>query len=124
HPNVNVATKDPDVQQGLLALSSRQHAKHGGFIRALQQRFQAPVFWLVGAPLVLVDLRVTSLYWDLTHMRGSNANRIDLAFLAAHYALWVGLPALFLPFATVAVVYGFMTLLCGFFLTAIFAPAH
>ncbi|MBI3724433.1 fatty acid desaturase [bacterium] len=127
HPNVNVAEKDPDVQQGLLALSTRQHGSHSRLVRWLQRWVQAPVFWLVGAPLVLVDLRLTSLHFDIAEIaRGNHVARhlADLGWIACHYFLWLVLPAFFLPLKTVILLYAISTPICGIFLAFIFAPAH
>jgi fatty acid desaturase len=128
HPNVNVAMKDPDVEQGLLALSTRQHVKRGPLVRYLQKRIQAPVFWLVGAPLVLVDLKITSIRYVLTELakgRGRRAPLLaDLAWIVAHYVAWLVLPLAFLPLATVLAVYALCTIVPGFHLAFIFSPAH
>jgi fatty acid desaturase len=127
HPQVNVAKRDPDVEQSLLALSVRQHGEQGGVVRWLQKRFQGPVFWLVGCPLVLVDLKVTSLRFVARALwRGHDrpAALADLAWLIAHYALWLLAPLAFWPFTTALAVYGFSVVVCGFFLAFIFAPAH
>jgi fatty acid desaturase len=127
HPRVNVALEDPDVQQGLLALSSRQHAGHGRVVRFLQQRFQAPVFWLVGAPLVMVDLKLTSLWFVARGLWSGNRrgeHLVDLAWLIAHYVAFLALPLLFLPWTTVVAAYVLTTVLPGIFLAAVFAPAH
>jgi fatty acid desaturase len=127
HPRVNVALEDPDVQQGLLALSSRQHATHGRFVRLLQRHFQAPVFWLVGAPLVMVDLKLTSI-WFVARGLWSGHRRpehvADLLWLTAHYSAWIGLPLVFLPWTVVLAGYAITTVLPGVFLAAVFAPAH
>ncbi len=128
HPNVNVGTKDPDVQQGLLALSTKQHARHGSLVRWLQQRFQAPVFWLVGAPLVLIDLKVTSIHFVFTQLFTKGTNKtallVDLAWLVGHYAFWIGIPLLFLPVSTTLIAFAIISTGPGVFLAAIFAPAH
>ncbi|MEZ0230753.1 MAG: fatty acid desaturase [Planctomycetota bacterium] len=127
HPNVNVGTKDPDVQQGLLALSVAQHESHGDFIRFLQRHFQAPVFWLVGAPLVLFDLKITSIHYVIKQLiAGGNRTAYlgDLAWLVAHYLLWVGLPLLFLPVSTALICFAVSSAWSGVYLAAIFAPAH
>jgi fatty acid desaturase len=127
HPRVNVALEDPDVQQGLLALSSRQHATQGSFVRLLQRHFQASVFWLVGAPLVMVDLKVTSLWFVARGLWSGNRRRehlVDLAWLTAHYLAWLALPVLVFPWAKVFALYAFITVLPGVFLAAVFAPAH
>ncbi|HZV00193.1 MAG TPA: acyl-CoA desaturase [Planctomycetota bacterium] len=127
HPRVNVALEDPDVQQGLLALSARQHAAHGPFIRFLQRHFQAPVFWLVGAPLVMVDLKLTSLWFVARGLWTGERRRdqlVDLAWLAAHYVFWLALPLVALPWTTVLLLYAVTTVLPGIFLAAVFAPAH
>lgn len=127
HPRVNVALEDPDVQQGLLALSSRQHAGHGSFVRLLQRHFQAPVFWLIGAPLVMVDLKLTSLWFVARGLWSGHRLRQhagDLVWLTAHYAAWLGLPLLVLPWTVVLTAYAVTTVLPGVFLAAVFAPAH
>lgn len=127
HPNVNVAHRDPDVEQGLLALSARQHRAQGAFVRYLQARIQAYVFWLVGAPLLLVDLRVTSIRHVVAGLRSGNQRGAylgDLAWIVAHYALWIGLPLLLGPVSKTLAVYAAFTVLPGVFLVLIFAPAH
>lgn len=127
HPRVNVALEDPDVQQGLLALSSRQHATHGSLVRFLQRHFQAPVFWLVGAPLVMVDLKLTSLWFVARGLWSGHRRRehvTDLLWLVAHYCGWLVLPLLFLPWTVVLATYVITTVLPGIFLAAVFAPAH
>ncbi len=128
HPHVNVGQKDPDVEQGLLALSTRQHARHGGFVRFLQRHFQGVVFWLVGAPLVLVDLKVTSIHYVLRGLLRGDKNRgallADLGWIVAHYLFWLALPLAFFPLGTTLVVYALSNTISGFFLAAIFAPAH
>jgi fatty acid desaturase len=127
HPRVNVALDDPDVQQGLLALSSRQHAGHGPLVRFLQRHFQAPVFWLVGAPLVMVDLKLTGLWFVARGLWTGDRRRgqlVDLAWLTVHYVAWIALPLLALPWTTVLALYALTTVLPGIFLAAVFAPAH
>lgn len=127
HPRVNVALEDPDVQQGLLALSSRQHAGHPAFIRFLQRHFQAPVFWLIGAPLVMVDLKLTSLWFVARGLLSGNRRSeylVDVAWLVAHYVGWLVIPSFFMPFTTVLALYAVTTVLPGIFLAAVFAPAH
>ncbi len=127
HPRVNVALDDPDVQQGLLALSSRQHEGHGRLVRYLQQRFQAPVFWLVGAPLVMVDIKLTSLWFVARGLWIGDRRRehlVDLAWLTAHYLAWLALPLVAFPWTTVLAFYALTTVLPGIFLAAVFAPAH
>lgn len=127
HPNVNVGRKDPDVEQALLSLSTRQYAAQGRIVRFLQRTFQGPGFWMFGAPLVLVDLKVTSiryLFAALKQGKNPGAHLYDLGWIVAHYAFWIGLPLLVLPLSSVLVGFALLTVMSGFFLTAIFAPAH
>lgn len=127
HPQVNVAHKDPDVEQGLLALSVRQHREQGPVVRWLQRHAQPIGFWGFGAPLVVVDLKVTSLryvFGRLIEGKRPGEHLADLAWIVAHYAFWLGVPAVFFPIGKVFLVYGLATVLFGFFLAFIFAPAH
>jgi fatty acid desaturase len=127
HPFVNLAQKDPDIEQSLLALSKRQHEKHGPLIRWLQCRVQAIAFWLGGAPLVVVDLRVTSIRYLVAELRKGQhrgSDLVDLVCVLAHYVIWLVLPLAFLGWQTVFLVYAISTPLLGVFLTLIFAPAH
>lgn len=127
HPNVNVAAKDPDIQQRLLALSARQHQEQGTLVRALQRNLQTLGFWLVGAPLLPVALRVKSLLYLLAELRAgrrARANLGDLAWCCAHYLMWLVLPLPFLGWPTTLLLYGVSTPLLGVYLACIFAPAH
>ncbi len=127
HPFVNLARKDPDVQQSLLALSSRQHDEHGMLLRWLQRHFQEIGFWLLGAPLVVIDLRLASLRYllgEILRGRQVGENLVDLAWVAGHYLLWLVFPLALVSGKAVLLTYGIGTPLMGFFLTLIFAPAH
>jgi fatty acid desaturase len=127
HPNVNVAKTDPDVEQGFLALSNRQHGEGSALVRFLQRHAQVYGFWLLGAPLVLVDLRFSSLRFVLGQIFRGTATRAhyaDLAWIVAHYLLWLALPCALVPWQTVLMVYAILTPLAGYLLTFIFAPAH
>lgn len=127
HPFVNIARKDPDVQQSPLAMSSRQHEEHGGSVRFLQRHVQVAAFWILGAPLVAVALRVASLRYlvhEIQHGRRLRSNLVDLAWTLGHYPLWLLLPLAVSDWKTVLLVYAIATPLMGLFLAFIFAPAH
>lgn len=127
HPFVNIAQKDPDVQQSPLAMSSRQHEEHGSVVRFLERHLQVAAFWIVGAPLVALALRIASLRYlidELSHGRRLRSNLVDLAWTVAHYPLWLLLPLAGTDWKTVLLVYAISTPLMGLFLAFIFAPAH
>ncbi len=127
HPNVNVASKDPDVQQSPMGLSAQQHRDERGAVRVLQRNIQTLGFWVVGAPLLPVALRASSLRHLAGELRRGRRIRsvlLDLTWSLAHYLLWLLLPLAFLGWRTTLAVYGIATVLMGVYLAMIFAPAH
>ena len=127
HPHVNLAREDPDVEQSPLAMSTRQHRQHGAPVKLVQRHVQAVGFWALGAPLVGVAMRrasVQHLLRELRAHRNVRASVVELAWILAHYALWIVVPCVVVGWRPTVLTYGITTALMGLFLTTIFAPAH
>lgn len=91
HRHTNEERHDPDIQEGMFALSPGQASRRRG-LRRLTSRHQHLVLWPVGT-LVAFGIRWRGVLFIL---RGGRATRADRVAMALHLALWLGLPSLVL----------------------------
>jgi fatty acid desaturase len=124
HPNVHEL--DPDLKPWPFVSSANDMETVGPFRRFIIKTFQSWGVWL-WAPLMALGMRRASLVYIVGHARKHGVDRFwlfDVACLAAHYFMWMGLPTLLWgPLAGIGV-YAAVWALVGVMLILVFAPAH
>lgn len=123
HAHPNHEGLDPDVAEGIITWSERQHAKKTG-LGLWMARHQARLFF----PLLTFQgwlLQVEGIGWLARRSRGSRGTRVlEAVLLVAHFALYLGLLLwLFSPLQALA----FLAIhegMWGFLLASVFAPNH
>jgi fatty acid desaturase len=126
HGHPNVVGSDPDIELWPLATSRAEHLRSGPVLRWLQRNMQGWLFW-PGSSTLATFMRLPSYVFLAKQLRSRGVTRGwlgDVACLVAHYALWLGLPALVFGFLPVLGFYFGVWALVGLMLTVIFAPAH
>lgn len=126
HGTPNVLGGDPDIQLWPMAVTAVEHRSSGPVRRFLQRRLQGWLFWPLTTFLPWT-MRVSTLAFLWRRFRAKGIDlplAFDLAALAGHYALWLVLPSLFLPFWPVLGVYLVHWAMVGLLLSAVFSPAH
>ncbi|QGF23050.1 fatty acid desaturase family protein [Raineyella fluvialis] len=120
HANPNHEGLDPDVAEGIITWSERQHAKKTG-LGLWMARHQAGLFF----PLLTFQgwgLQVEGINWLRRRPRGSRL--VEGLLLTLHFALYFGLLLWFLsPLQALA----FLAIhegIWGFMLASVFAPNH
>ncbi len=121
HRRSQVDGEDPDMRFSMaLSVTPRDAASRPPSI-ARWQRYQAVYFWLL-SPFFAWSLRVDSI---TTAARGElPGSRIDRAVLAAHYALWLALPAALGSPAHAALQYLLYTTLLSLYIMVLFTTNH
>jgi fatty acid desaturase len=128
HPAPNVVGVDGDADLAPWFAITEEDAAAGG---PLQRFYYRRVQWLV-FPIILgiTGFRMQAFGWQ--HVARTIAGggprarkgRIDLACLAAHYLVWIALPALVFSFDVVVVTYLARIVVTGYGMFAILGPGH
>jgi len=128
HPAPNVVGVDSDADLlPFFAVTADEVNASSGLLRFYYQRLQ---FWLFPLVLALNDFGIQMAGWAylirmLCHSKGRKpAHWIDLGALVLHYAIWIGVPLLFLPWPAVVAFYVLRNILLGYAMYAILAPGH
>jgi fatty acid desaturase len=120
HANPNHVDLDPDINMVAIAYSQSQATERRGLLRAMA-RHQACLFF----PLLLLlswSMHVSSLNFLLR--RRSRHRWKELALVAAHVALYVGLAVYFLGPWSALLVIAIHQCGGGFYMALVFAPNH
>lgn len=119
HPHCNERAHDPDMQSEFFSMYAESAREKRGLGRLIS-RHQAVLIWIL-VWLQGYTLKIDSLcfLW-----RNPRATRVDQAFLALHFALWLVVPALVLGVPAALLNYALMTLLIGPYLGTIFLVNH
>lgn len=119
HPHCNDRARDPDMQSEFFSLYA-QSAREKRGLGKLITRHQAVLIW------ILVWLQGFTLKIDSIAFlcRNPRATRVDQAFLALHFALWLVVPALVLGVPAALLNYALMTFFIGPYLGIIFLVNH
>jgi len=127
HPTPNVIGLDDDVDLLPWFALTEEEFRSGGPLRRLYHRWQ----WMVlpvALGLTAVNMILSSWRFLLGALRDparrSALHWIDLGVLAAHYALWIGLPLLWFPAPQVVGFYLLRGALLGYAVFSTAAPAH
>lgn len=126
HGHPNVVGSDPDIELWPMASSRNEHERAGPVLRWFQRNLQGYLFWPAASTLSTM-MRLPSYGFVYRQLRTRGAKRVvvaDAVCLVAHYALWVGLPALYFGFLPVFALYMTIWALVGIMLAVIFSPAH
>lgn len=120
HANPNHEGLDPDVAEGIITWSERQHAKKTG-LGLWVSRHQAALFF----PLLTFQgwlLQVEGVGWLRRRPRGTRA--VEGVLLALHWSLYLGLLGwLLTPLQALAFIVVHQGI-WGFLLASVFAPNH
>lgn len=119
HRHTNDVLRDPDMQDGLFALSRGQATRRRGLLRAFT-RHQHLVLWPLGT-LLAFGIRARAIAFIC---RGGRRMRVDRAVMAAHLVLWLVVPALVLGPVAALVNYLLWTWLMGPYLMGSFFWNH
>lgn len=119
HPHCNERARDPDMQSEFFSMYAESAREKRGLGRLIT-RHQAVLIW------ILVWLQGFTLKIDSLSFlrRNPRATRVDQAWLALHFALWLVVPVLVLGVAAALLNYALMTLLIGPYLGMIFLVNH
>lgn len=119
HPHCNERARDPDMQSGFFSMYAESAREKRGLGRLIT-RHQAVLIW------ILVWLQGFTLKIDSLSFlrRNPRATRVDQAWLALHFALWLVVPVLVLGVPAALLNYALMTLLIGPYLGTIFLVNH
>jgi fatty acid desaturase len=120
HANPNHVDLDPDINMVAIVYSQNQAMERRGLLRTMA-RHQAYLFF----PLLLLmswSMHVSSLNFLLRQR--SRHRRKELALLAAHVVLYVGLAVHFLGPWSALLVIAIHQCVGGFYLATVFAPNH
>jgi fatty acid desaturase len=120
HANPNHVDLDPDINMVAISYSPEQSLERRGLLRAVARR-QAYLFF----PLLLLlgwSMHVSSLGFLL--QQRSRHRWTELALLAAHVALYVGLAIFFLGPWSALLVIAIHQCGGGFYMALVFAPNH
>lgn len=113
HPHPNVIERDEDIEIYPMAQGRAYHIASPPALRAFQRRCQGVLFWLLASELPL-DLRKRSITFLISYARTRPVDFdyvIDVSMVAAHYALWIGLPSIWLnPLLVIAYYLYFWTI--------------
>jgi fatty acid desaturase len=124
-PGVSGVDADTDLRP-LLALDA-DHLRDNGGLRARRPALQLAVLLaLLPFNAFLMQLQAAMHLARQARRPGRRrrALAVDLACLAAHYALWLALPSHFFPAAAVLALYAVRQAALGIGLFAILAPGH
>jgi len=123
HGHPNVVGQDEDLNLWPMAATRTHHEQSGPALRWFQRNLQGYFFWPLTA-LLTWSMRASSLSFLWKDKRRGPAYWADVGLLAAHYTLWLVLPALAFGLLPVLAFYLVVWGLIGIFLSAIFVPAH
>jgi len=126
HAHPNVVGSDPDVDIWPMALSSSAYRESGRLRRWFTRRLQPYLFWPLTLFLAFV-MRLQSWSFVVARVRARGFDRglaADIAFMAAHYTLWLVAPAFWFGALPVVTFYLVLWGTVGFLLALVFAPAH
>ncbi len=128
HPAPNVVGVDSDADLlPWFAITADEVDASSGLRRFYYRRLQ---FWVFPLVLALNCFGIQGAGWVhlmriLCHSkRRKSAHWIDLGMMVLHYAIWIGVPLLFLPLPAVARFYLLRNVLLGYAMYAILAPGH
>jgi fatty acid desaturase len=124
HPNVH--DRDPDIKPWPFVSCREDHEQCRPWRRWLHRNFQGWAFW-PATPLMALGMRRMSIQYLIAYRKINGADRewlLDVACLAAHYFLWMGLPTLLWGPLIGIGVYTAVWAAVGVMLVMIFAPAH
>lgn len=119
HPHCNDRGRDPDMQSTFVSMYEESaRAKRG--LGKLVSRHQAWLLW------ILIGLQGFTLKYDgLSFVRRHpRRTRLDQAFLALHFVVWLVVPALFIGVTAALVNYALVTVLIGYYVGSIFVVNH
>jgi fatty acid desaturase len=126
HGHPNVVGSDPDIELWPMAMSRAEYERSGPGLRWFQRNLQGILFWPASLTLSTF-MRAPSYVFIVRQLRTRGLSRnviTDTACLVAHYALWVGVPAMMFGFWSAFAFYMTVWALVGTMLTVIFTPAH
>jgi fatty acid desaturase len=127
HPNLITEDKrDPDMNMWPLATTRMAYDESGAVRRLFQRTIQAYAFWPI-TTLMAPMMRVLSFVYLARYVRKKGVDKavvLDLLCLAAHYTLWLVIPASIFGLAPVLGVYIGAWAVVGLMLAVIFAPGH
>jgi linoleoyl-CoA desaturase len=128
HPNPNIhgVDDDHDFMPFFVTQAPELERVRGGW-RTYYEKFQTWVF-----PFMVWLHVFTRQKSSFVHIfrnlfdreKRSGLHVIDLVLMLSHYALWIGVPALFVGVEDAALLYFTRQLVLGYVLYAILAPAH
>ncbi len=120
HANPNHVDMDPDINTVVISYSRGEALERRGLLRTIA-RYQAYLFF----PLLLLigwSMHVSSVRFLLTQR--PRHRRTELALLAAHVLLYLGLAVYFLGPWSALLVIGIHQCCAGFYMALVFAPNH
>ena len=126
HGHPNVEGVDPDIRPWPFASSKAEHARSGPFARFVQRHTQRWAFWPASL-LMSLGMRRASLIYVAQYPKQHGIDRawlMEVACLAAHYALWLVVPSLVFGPLVGFLVYSAIWALVGSMLALVFLPAH
>jgi len=120
HAQPNHADLDPDIDIPVLAFSPEQVAEKRGVARLIVSR---QAFWFL--PLMLVQASFMQLYAVYILLSDPPRHRwAELGLIAAHWAVYLGLPLAFLGVWPTVLLVLIRQGLSGLYLASVFAPNH
>jgi linoleoyl-CoA desaturase len=126
NPNIHGVDDDHDFSP-YFAVTTPEFDRSRGLLRFFYAKLQYYVFPLLVWLNVFTRQRASfaHVYRSLRDPNVRTAlHWIDLGLLAAHFTLWIGVPALFVGVEAAAWVYFFRLFVLGYILYAVLAPAH
>ena len=126
HVHTNIEHHDPDIDVWPMAATAQAHRDSGPFRQWFQRNFQGYMYWPLTFLLVF-SMRAAGL----GHLRqrikdkgwGDADNRMDVASIAIHVGAWWVAPIA--AFGWMGALYHVaLWAIIGFFLAAVFSPAH
>lgn len=127
HPNPNIhgVDDDHDFSPFFAVTTPDFEASRGGW-RTYYSRFQGYVFPIVAWLHVFTRQRsgFAHIFSSLRQDPRSTLHWIDLALMLGHYTLWIGVPALFVGPGPALALYLLRSIVLGYILYAVLAPAH
>lgn len=120
HTHVNHVDRDPDLDMPFV-FSEKQLKNKSAFFKRYLLPHQHIFFFFV-LPLAYVSMSA----WSLTHMLRVRSwhTAADAACIAIRYAVFFGLPFLFLPVSVALWFLAVQTLVIGVYMSMVFAPNH